>query len=253
VEEVGSINVFIKKIPLSPFSMMKIQRYSGELNLGDLKKLKRKYRVVYVVAEPIDKKVHGWKVNKHPFLPSKTIVIDLRKDEKKLWKDLSTNAKRILKKDSLVQTIELRGKKDRRKFYKNWKKAAHTWLMSEERFNKLIEAFGEDASLWVSKKGDSLLSGIILLKSGDTVNYFQTWTSEAGRRSGSHYHLVWQVILECKRQSVRWFDFEGILDERWPQKRWAGFSEFKKRFGGKVISYPGSFVKWFYGNKKALS
>ena len=130
VEEVGSINVFIKKIPLSPFSMMKIQRYSGELNLGDLKKLKRKYRVVYVVAEPIDKKVHGWKVNKHPFLPSKTIVIDLRKDEKKLWKDLSTNAKRILKKDSLVQTIELRGKKDRRKFYKNWKKAAHTWLMS---------------------------------------------------------------------------------------------------------------------------
>lgn len=52
VEKVGKVLVFIKKIPLTPLSMMKIQRFSGELDLDGLKKLKKKHKVVYTVAEP---------------------------------------------------------------------------------------------------------------------------------------------------------------------------------------------------------
>lgn len=245
VEKIHGIRVFIKKLPLSPFSMMKIQRYHGEVDLEGLKRLKKKYRVIYTVIEPMNKKVIGWKINKHPFLPSKTLVVDLTKDEKELWDDLSLNTRRILKKDHPIKVCEFSSKKNRVRFYGAWKKMANTWLMSHARFNKLLNAFGGKGSLWVSKSQDELLSGIVLLKSGDTANYFQTWTSSKGRKLGSHYYLVWQTILKCKKEGLRWFDFEGIFDERWPQKRWRGFSEFKKKFGGKVVKYPGSLSRWF--------
>jgi len=302
-----------------------------KLDFSDLKRVGRKHKVVYTVIEPtlgsdpslarwpkepappvsggVPVRVRpSWRVNKRPYLPTKSIIIDLKKVKKQLWNDLSTNAKRILnKKSTMVRTIGLKDKSSfschsessrgipfnckatsqrdlstrrlgrddkgerlgrddsmgrlgrddsmgrlgrddkegRIEFYEAWKKSSKTWVMSEKRFNKLLNAFGNKASLWVSESKGKFLSGILLLESNDTANYFQTWTSERGRKLGAHYHLVWQVILECKKRGLKWFDFEGILDKRWPTKKWAGFSEFKKKFGGKVITYPGSFIRWF--------
>ncbi|MBU1071252.1 peptidoglycan bridge formation glycyltransferase FemA/FemB family protein [Patescibacteria group bacterium] len=262
VDKVGDISVFIKKVPLTPFSMMKIQRFSGKLDLSDLKRVKRKYKVVYTVIEPFGEKSQG-RINRHPYLPTKSIIVDLANNEKQLWSDLSKTTKQTLKKNNYIDS-RLRGndeeeQNDKKRhsgklslrnasriwFYEAWKGSSKTWLMGEKRFNKLLDAFGKKASLWVSESEGEFLSGILLLESKDTANYFQTWTSKEGRRIGAHYHLVWQVILECKKKGLKWFDFEGILDERWPQKKWAGFSRFKKKFGGKVVTYPGSFTKWF--------
>jgi len=248
VEKAGGVFAFIKKIPLTPFSMMKVQRFSRKLDFNDLKRLRKKYKVIYTVIEPAQNMEMSWakfRINRKSFLPTKTIVIDLSKSEKQLWNNLSANAKRILKKDSMIRVVELKEKEGRKRFYEAWKMAARTWLIDEEKFNKLLDAFREKASLWVSEDDEGLLSGILLLSSGDTVNYFQTWTSRRGRNLKSHYNLVWKVILDYKDKGLKWFDFEGVLDERWPQKRWRGFSEFKKKFGGKVVTYPGSFTRWF--------
>ena len=297
-----NLNVFIKRIPLTPFSMMKIQRFRGKLDFSDLKRVKMRHKVIYTVLEPASA-TPGVRRRRNttpgetfaparvrpsrPFLPTKTVIIDLKKSEKQLWNDLSTNAKRILRKERLnlpschsertppsgggsrgipfnckatrqrdlstrrlgrddsIGRLGRDDKEERIGFYKAWKGSSKTWLMGEERFNKLLDAFGNKASLWVSENDGKFLSGILLLKSKDTANYFQTWTSEKGRKLGAHYHLVWRVLLECKSKGLRWFDFEGVLDERWPQKKWAGFSEFKKKFGGEIVTYPGSFTKWF--------
>lgn len=273
VEKIGRVFVFIKKIPLTPFSMMKIQRFKGSLDFSDLKRGRRKHKVVYTVIEPgCDPKIRvgPFRLNKRPFLPTKTVVVDLRKSENELWDDLSTNAKRILRKgqdnvfschsersrgisvaDSLTVERDLstrrlgRDDKEKKGFYDAWKRAGKTWVMGRKRFSKLLDAFGEKASLWVSEKNGEVLSGILLLRSRNTANYFQTFTTRKGRGNGAHYFLVWQVILTCKKQGLKWFDFEGILDKRWPQKNWAGFSRFKKKFGGEAVTYPGSFTKWF--------
>jgi|GEM_PF-586975 lipid II:glycine glycyltransferase (peptidoglycan interpeptide bridge formation enzyme) len=282
VEKVGKVLVFIKKIPLTPLSMMKIQRFSGELDLDGLKKLKKKHKVVYTVAEPAlgydplsaqwpkrpAPPISGvapfrvgplWRVNKNPFLPTKTVIIDLENSKEKLWSDLSVNAKRILRKGFWTSQNDEKGGNNRKRhsgklslrnasrteFYKAWKDSSKTWVMSEERLNKLIDSFAGKASLWVSESEDGVLSGILLLKSKDTVNYFQTFTTDKGRQTGAHYQLVWEAILKSKRDGYKYFDFEGVIDKRWPQKKWGGFSEFKGKFGGRAINYPGSFVKWF--------
>ena len=117
--------------------------------------------------------------------------------------------------------------------------------MGEDKFHKLLDSFAGKASLWISKSEDEILSGILLLKSKNTVNYFQTFTTDKGRQTGAHYKLVWEVILKSKKDGYKYFDFEGVIDKRWPQKKWVGFSEFKNKFGGRVVNYPGSFMKWF--------
>jgi lipid II:glycine glycyltransferase (peptidoglycan interpeptide bridge formation enzyme) len=258
-EKIGKTCVFIKRLPGTPLSMMKIQRFTEKLDFSDLKKLQKKYRTIYTVAEPMDdvflldidklderSKVSGWKLGKKPFLPTKTVMIDLKKSKKELWSDLSNNAKRILVQENKIQVVKLKEKDGRDNFHKAWKESGKTLVMGYDRLNKLLDAFGDKASLWVSKDKEELLSGIVLLRSSDSVCYFQTFTSKKGRKLGSHYHLVWEVMLSCKKEGLRWFDFEGVFDERWPMKRWKGFSEFKRKFGGKVIDYPGSFVRWFW-------
>ena len=244
VERVGKISVFIRRIPLTPFSMMKIQRFCGKIDFDGLKKVKRKHKVVYVVAEPMEEVIEGWKVNMKPFLPTKTVVIGLENSKNRLWDDLSMNAKRILKKRSQVDLVELKREKAG-KFYKAWQRSSKAWLMGEEKFTKLLDVFRRKASLWVSESEGEILSGILLLRSKDTANYFQTFTSNKGRQVGAHYQLVWEVMLNSKRDGYTYFDFEGVVDKRWPLKRWLGFSEFKRKFGGEIVSYPGSFVKWF--------
>ena len=39
-------------------------------------------------------------------------------------------------------------------------------------------------------------------------------------------------------------DFEGIFDERFPNKKWKGFTHFKKSFAGYEVEYPGAFSKF---------
>ena len=82
---------------------------------------------------------------------------------------------------------------------------------------------------------------------GDTIYYQMNGSTEKGRQEFAPYTVVWEGMLEGKRRGCRWFDFDGIFDERFAkaQKKWKGFSRFKTGFGGVEVTYLGSFSKWF--------
>ena len=90
---------------------------------------------------------------------------------------------------------------------------------------------------------DDNSSGAIFLIGDKTAYYWQAFTNKEGRRALTQYKIVWEGILWAKAHGAKIFDFEGIYDERFPNKRWKGFSHFKKSFGGYEINYPGAFVK----------
>ena len=230
--------VFIKKIPLTPVSIMKMQRFEGELDWGEFNKLKRKYKVIYSISEPVKKSMKWKKIDS--YLPTKTLVIDLKKTKGELWKDLSENARRMIKKENGVVIKKVREER----FLREWKKANKIWSWEFNKLKKLVRAFENRADLLVSKNGKKWLSGLVILRSADMVFYFQTWTNEEGRGLGAHYKLVWEAILSAKAEGLTYFDFEGIDDSRSPRKSWVGFSEFKKKFGGEEISFPGCFGRW---------
>ena len=241
-----TMKAFIIPLGIFGLKMMKLQRSSYDPNWNELKKVKRKYKVVSSVIEPIrvqDRlgyQMAGYHLTRFPYLATKTYITDLTQTEERLWKNLSENARRQIVKNKKVMIEEV----EVEKFHQLWKKSSKVWTMSIKELKSIKKHFRGKAKLIVSRSGEVYHSGLLVMYSSDTANYYQTWTSGEGRASGAHYKLVWEEILRAKKEGLKFFDLEGIYDERWPQKRWLGFTEFKRRFGGDEVAFPGSFFRW---------
>ncbi len=244
---VHHMNMFVIPLKLLGLTMMKLQRSEYDPDWEDLRIKKRRNKVVSSVIEPLriqDRlgyKMAGYKLSKLPYLATSTYILELTQSEEKLWKELSENARRQILKSKEVVIEEC----EPELFFNLWKKNSKVWTMKKSELMSLLKRFEGSARLVVSRSGMVYHSGLLIIDSKDCANYYQTWTSMEGRISGAHYKLVWEEIIRAKKAKLKWFDLEGVFDERWPQKRWRGFTEFKRRFGGKLIRFPGSFFRWF--------
>ncbi len=245
VKRIGGVNYFIKKIPLIG-SILKIQR-PERIRYKDIKILSKKYRVFQIIIEPKNKyqvsgiKYHGFKLSKSPYLPTKTLQIDLTESQKVIFSHFKKDAKSALR---ITNNLELitNNLRDLENFRKAWKKAVG-WKRYIPPANQLIalkKSFYNN-SLFICDHDKT--AGAIFLIADKTGYYWQAFTSRAGRASMAQYKIVWQGILLAKKQSCRVFDFEGIFDSRFPNKSWLGFTHFKKSFGGYEVSYPGCYTK----------
>lgn len=250
--------VFLKKLPLLPYYFAKLQRPGSRINFQELEWLKNKYKVVLFKIELGFKasnlmlaslKTKGYRQDKSPMLPSKTVVLDLNKSLGALLKEMHHKTRYNLKK--YKHKIELiRGdkvsKEDLDDFYKiyqkNYKKQGF-WGLSKSHIYKLISSFGGKAHLIGARKQGWLL----LLISGNTGYYSHNGSSVEGRKNFVPTLLAWEAIKLAKKESCTRFDFEGIEDDRYPvTKKWRGFSRFKKSFGGEVLECKGSYSKFSF-------
>lgn len=226
--------------------LLKIQRANLDPDWDELKRVKKRNRVVSTVIEP--QKVsnkreytrNGYRQSNFPYLSTKTVVVDLRKSQDLLWSNLSENAKRLIKKNNKTTMKEVKPEV----FLELWRKNSKIWTLSIDELKLMKDAMRGKVHFWVSYLNEAAQSGVLLVETDDTANYFHSFTTSEGRISGAHYKLVWELMIREKKLGYSFFDFEGIYDKRWPQKRWLGFTEFKSKFGGKVISFPGTFHKW---------
>jgi len=107
------------------------------------------------IQNPESYKKAGFRLTKLPFLATKTVVIDVSKPVDILWKELSENAKRLIKKNKDLKIIEA----DKKEFYENWTKWTKVWIQSPKEYDDLLRAFGKRAKLWVAKDERGLHSG----------------------------------------------------------------------------------------------
>lgn len=148
--------VLIKKLPLLPISILKLQRFNKKIDFESLKSIKKKYRITYSILEPADIEVSNdfaaqkYHLSNGPYLPTKSLVIDLTEDKNKLFSELSTNAKRILKKENKIEI----GKISKEQFYDGWKKWAKSLILTPNQFEKLNIAFGNKIEYWGSYEGE---------------------------------------------------------------------------------------------------
>ncbi len=240
------LQAIILPLGMLGLNFLKLQRAEYDPNWQELKRIRRKNWVVSSIIEPAriedgeNYKKAGYRLSNFPYLATKTVVVDLRKTEKMLWKGLSENSKRLINKNKSAKIKEVRPEE----FLEYWKKSAKIWTLKLEELEGLKQSLGKKASFRLCLVDGVCHSGLIIVESTDTANYFHTFTTDEGRFSGAHFFLVWKTILEAKRKGLSFYDFEGIYDPRWPQKKWKGFTEFKKKFGGEVITFPGCFHRW---------
>lgn len=257
-EKVNGINYFLKKIPLLGH-VLKVQR-PKRIDYKEIRRLEKKYRVFQTIIEPnlarvsVTKKLHtsllnnGFKLSNGPYLPTKTLHIDLTQNKSKITASFKKDARRAIKRGGVNFVKEYSSLKEIELFREYWKnsvKLSRYVPQSNQLFN-LKKSFSHSHSLFLASHNDvgNIIGGVIFTRSShDIAYYWQGFTSNEGRTSLSQYTLLYQGILWAKKIGCKIFDFEGIYDPRFPNKSWLGFTHFKKSFGGYEVDYPGAFVK----------
>lgn len=242
--------IYIKKIPFLPFSIIKVQR-SDQINFDQLDQLAKSQRAVLVSVEPQTEELvpqllqHGFRMNKGAMIPSKTRQIDLSPSEQAIFQSFNRTRKYKIGKAARNNfEVKINGKIS--DFVDLWTKNALKrgfWVPIKDQIKAMYETFGENSYLILAYQEEELIAGILLIIEGKTAHYFYAASSTVGRNLCAPSLLTWEAMKLAKKKGCTIFDFEGIYDERFPQKAWQGFSYFKESFGGKVVTYPGRFLK----------
>lgn len=97
------------------------------------------------------------------------------------------------------------------------------------------------AFLAAAFSGEKILAANIMIDFGGTRTYLHGASSNEDRHLMAPYLLHWHLLLDAKRKGLVSYDWWGIAETDDPTNPWAGFTRFKKGFGGETVLYPGTF------------
>jgi lipid II:glycine glycyltransferase (peptidoglycan interpeptide bridge formation enzyme) len=103
----------------------------------------------------------------------------------------------------------------------------------KQYYIKQIEAFSDQYRIyWAEYKGKVLATALMPFY-GNTVFYLHASASTQRLSNVFPAHLlIWQTIKDAKNEGLKYLDFWGIAPNDNPKHPWAGFTFFKKSFGG---------------------
>jgi len=263
----SNIGIFIREMGILG-AIAKIQRCVYPLPWEKIRKVLRENRVWMVKYEP-DVKVFegdgllpgdvkknlgkiGFGQDKWPLLASRTSVLNLAGDLQDIRADLKKDAKYCLKKaESEVRNGNVAIIKDRfDRFYECFAAGARfkkLWIPKLPDFQRMVEIFKKNCfCLTAVDSEDKTIGGVFVLVHRRTAYYYYSTSLPQAKKMNIPYLLVWEAIKMAKERRCMVWDFEGVFDERWPEKGWKGFTHFKKSFGGRDVLYVGSFTKWVF-------
>lgn len=192
--------------------------------------------------------------------PGKTWLLDLDKPTEELLTNMHPktryNIKLAEKKDVKVRTMTDKTQtKDMDIFYQLSKETAERnkiKVYEKSYYEKLITFFsthkgGVQLKLYIAEWQNKPLSAIMVLYFGDSTTYLHGGSASEGRNLMANYLVQWTSIQEARRAGLKVYDFWGISEKR---KSWAGITRFKKGFGGRMVSYLGTWdyvldKKWY--------
>jgi lipid II:glycine glycyltransferase (peptidoglycan interpeptide bridge formation enzyme) len=251
---------FAKKIPLFG-AVAKIPRAPLPVPFKEIEAFIQKHNVFLLKLEPAVEssekrlenivslfKTNGFSRDKWALSPTRTIKIDLTKNEDELLKVMEKDTRysvrlAIRRGVTVRETNDFEQFKDlyfetakRKRFWVAKKELETIWkILYKEKAATILTAFYKEAPL----------ASTLLLFHGNQGYYYHAASSQEYREVMAPYLLLWEVIRFLKKKGCKSLDLEGIYDPRNPvTKRWKGFTLFKRGFGGQEVEYIGSFVKY---------
>lgn len=250
---VDGIYIFIRKFFLLG-GIAKIHRPEKLPNVKKLIPIFKHYAVHTVVIEPISsqnqKQLNIWcrtlsryvKINTSPYLPTKTIRVDITPDEQIIFNNFSEAKRRAVRRAVKLGVVV----KQSENIYdligiKN-KSAGLFGFVTTTGIDKMWNIFSPDhMSILLAYSNTSRVVGGVLLLFWKGIAYY--WIAGATRKGKKLYAptlLAWEAMKLGKERGCKQFDFVGVWDERIPKQNteWHGFTKFKEGFGGTTLYYP---------------
>lgn len=253
VEKVSGIYIFIKPFPVIG-GLAKIQRVTRLPPLAKLLPVLHKHGVRTLAIEPDSRIKQGtftrWcnaaslriRLNRDPFIPTKTIRVDVTESEEKIFSRLSEAKRRAVRRaqkngvtvvvnNDIDTLIRLKSHSAGFLGFITTAGAKKLWRALPETHKAILLAHGPNREL---------IGGIMLIAWNRISYYWIAGALPRGKKLFAPTLLVWEALKVTKKLRCKALDFVGIWDERHPNKNleWKGFTKFKEGFGGSMLYYP---------------
>jgi len=119
----------------------------------------------------------------------------------------------------------------------------HIQAHSDAYFMKQAEALFPlgAAILYYVKLEDTIIAAAIAYDSEDTRYYAHAAANDTYRNLNAGTALLGHMITDAKDKHLAIFDLYGVAPNNDSTHRWAGFTKFKKSFGGSEFTYVGAW------------
>lgn len=92
--------------------------------------------------------------------------------------------------------------------------------------------------LWLAKFENQPIAAILVNSFGATATYVHGASDTRSRELMAPHLLQFHAIADAKDRGLKFYDFWGIHPD--PNHAWAGFTRFKRGFGGEEVEYIGT-------------
>ncbi|MBU1290003.1 aminoacyltransferase [Patescibacteria group bacterium] len=186
--------------------------------------------------------------------PSRTIILDISKSEEDLLEQMSQKTRYNIRLSQRKGVIIKEAASDKalaiNSFLKLLKKTTEKdgfRAHPEKYYQKMFDFLGKEGSvkLFLAKHRKKVVAAALFSFFGETAVYLHGASDYDARQLMAPHLIQWQAILEAKKNGLKYYDFGGIDEKKWP-----GVTRFKKGFGGQETVYPGAFdlifKPWWY-------
>jgi lipid II:glycine glycyltransferase (peptidoglycan interpeptide bridge formation enzyme) len=182
------------------------------------------------------------RINTSPFLPTKTIHVDLKRSEKEIFSSFSEAKRRAVRRATTLGVTVSESNNISDLLRAKNASAGMFGFMTTTGIRELWETFKPDHTSIVLAHdiNKKLIGGVLLIHHDQRTYYWIAGSIQYGKKLFAPTLLVWESIKVAKKHKSSIFDFVGTWDERIPTEnmQWKGFTKFKEGFGGTQVYYP---------------
>jgi lipid II:glycine glycyltransferase (peptidoglycan interpeptide bridge formation enzyme) len=253
-------NIFAYPVPFLG-NIIRVPRPRTSIDIEELLKVSRKLNAILIKIEPdvlsSDKnlqenlKKNGFVKDKWSIEPTRTLFIDLKKSKDQIFSGIKPKWRQYIRLSEKSEVF-INESDDINSFIRLWSKNA-------SRKGYFIESSNQTGVLYKNLKNvkkvktlfafvdNQPVAAAFLIFWGETCYLWHLAYTGQSKNLRPLYLLVWESIMLAKQNRLKFFDFDGIGDERYPYSLKVQPTFFKKGFGGQEKEYTGSYV--FYIKK----
>ena len=185
--------------------------------------------------------------------PAETWCVDLKQEKDAILAGFSQSHRRYSKFEKRGVSVKSSKNPDDIKYLVKFQKALSTrknfgvfsekYLKteSEQPFSTLYLAYYKDPED-TSKNEPKIIAASLFFDHDGTRFYMQGATDPDYKKPPASLAMMFTAMMDAKDAGMETFDFWGIAPENAPKTHpWAGFTAFKKGFGGYEVDYCGTY------------
>lgn len=97
------------------------------------------------------------------------------------------------------------------------------------------------ATLFIAELHGGPIAAALAYDSADTRTYAHAALDDTHRKLSAGIPLLVTLMADAKDRGLKHVDLWGVAPADQPDHKWAGFTAFKKSFGGREVEYPGTW------------